>query len=74
VDLEVREVILAEELERGLHSFDGWDLLTELDQTHAPPDEITDEHAVEAMRLSQHIVGISNALAHLGMLSIQDIP
>jgi hypothetical protein len=58
-DLEVREVILVEELERGLHFSDGRDL-------SAPLDKV--------MQLSQCIMGISNALVDLGMLPMQDIP
>jgi hypothetical protein len=46
----------------------------ELDQARALVDGSTDERATEAMRLSQRVVGISNALADLGMLPIQDIP
>jgi hypothetical protein len=73
-DLEVHEVALAEELERGLHSCDGRDWSAEVDLARALVDGITDRHATEAMLLSQRIVGISNALANLGMLPIQDIP
>jgi hypothetical protein len=51
-NLEVCEVILVEELERSLHSSDGWDLSVKLDQAHVLIDGITDEHAAEAMRLA----------------------
>jgi hypothetical protein len=70
----VREVILAEEKECGLHSSDGWDLSMEIDKAHALMDGITDERAAEVMPLSQHVVAISTALVDLGMLPVQDIP
>jgi hypothetical protein len=68
VELEVHEVILVEELEHGLHSSDGWDLLVELDKAHALANGITDACAVEAMRQSQRVMGFSNAMVDLGML------
>jgi hypothetical protein len=45
-------------------------LSTELDQARALEDGIIDECATKAMQLSQHIVGISNALADVGMLFV----
>jgi hypothetical protein len=56
-----------------MQSTDGRDLSVELDQACSFADGITDEHAAEAMRLSQHAVGISIALANLGMLHVQYI-
>jgi hypothetical protein len=53
-DLEVCDVILADELERGLHSSNGWNLSVELDKAHALTDRITNERTGEARRLSQH--------------------
>jgi hypothetical protein len=44
-DLEVQEAILAEELERGLHLPDAWDLLVELNKAHTHVDKINDERA-----------------------------
>jgi hypothetical protein len=73
VVLEVREAILAKELERGLHSFDGQDLSVELDKARALADGITDERMAEAMQLTRLVMGISNALVNLGMLLVQDI-
>jgi hypothetical protein len=55
----VQEAILAEEQACNLHPFNGRDLLVELEEICAP---------------SQLFVVISNALVHLGMLPIQDIP
>jgi hypothetical protein len=46
----------------------------ELDRTCAHVDRINSERATEAGRLSQLVVGISNALVNLGMLPIEDIP
>jgi hypothetical protein len=74
MDMEVQEVILAEDQARGLHPFDGWDLSAELEEIHARVDGIAGEHVAEARRLSQLAVGISNALVNLGMLHIWDIP
>jgi hypothetical protein len=37
-------------------------------------DEIEGECAAEAGQLSQLVMGISNALANLGMLPVQGIP
>jgi hypothetical protein len=36
-------------------------------------DRINGEHTAEAGRLSQLVVGFSNALVHLGLLPIHDI-
>jgi hypothetical protein len=41
-DLEVREVILVEELEHGQHPTDGQDLSAEPDKFHARVDRIDD--------------------------------
>jgi hypothetical protein len=49
------------------------DLSAELEKTHARMDRINGERATEAGRLSQLVMGISNALVDLGMLPIQDI-
>jgi hypothetical protein len=46
-DLEVREAILVEELERGLHPPDKQDLSAELDKAHARLDRIDSERAIE---------------------------
>jgi hypothetical protein len=73
-ELEVQEVILAEEQACGLHPHDGRDLAVELEGIHARVDKIRGEHATEARQLSQLVMEISNALADLGMLPIQDIP
>jgi hypothetical protein len=46
----------------------------ELEETRVRVDGIKGERAVEAGRLSQLVMGISNALVDLGMLHVQDIP
>jgi hypothetical protein len=69
-NLEVREAILAEEQESGLHAPDGRDLSAKLDKTHAREDRKNDECAAEAGRLSQQVMGIANALVDLDMLPV----
>jgi hypothetical protein len=65
--------MLAEEQECSLHPTNGRDLSLGLDTTRACMDRINDEHAAEARRLSQLVMGISDALVNLGMLPVQDI-
>jgi hypothetical protein len=48
----------------------GRDLSAKLEETHACMDGINDECTTEAERLSQLVMGISNALVNLGMLPI----
>jgi hypothetical protein len=73
-DLLVQEVMLAEEQARGLHPHDRWDLSAELEGMHTCVDGIEGERAIDAGQLSQLAVEISNALADLGMLPVQNIP
>jgi hypothetical protein len=73
-DLEVPEAKLAEEQACVLHSFDGWDLLAELEELHACMAMVVDEHAINAGELLQLVLEISNVLVNLGMLPIQHIP
>jgi hypothetical protein len=73
-DLVVREAILAEELERGLHPPNGWDPSVELDKAPAHVDKIDGERAAEAEPLSRQVIRISGVLVDLGMLPIQNIP
>jgi hypothetical protein len=47
MDMGVREVILAEELERGLRHPDGHDRLAERDETHPRVHGIADDRAAE---------------------------
>jgi hypothetical protein len=55
-DLGVREVILAEELERGMHHTNGRNLLAELDETHAQVHKIADNRAAEEGQLSRRLI------------------
>jgi hypothetical protein len=56
MDLEVREAILADELEHSLHPHDGQGLTVELDKAQARMDRIDSESATEAERLSRQVV------------------
>jgi hypothetical protein len=73
-DLEVREVILVEELERGLHPTNERDLSMELDKAPSRVDRIDCEHVAEVKQLSQQVVWISSILVDLGLLPVHDIP
>jgi hypothetical protein len=67
--LEVQEAMMAEEQARGMHMrFVG---RVRGDSCMRGQDQ--GEHTTEAGHLSQLVVGISNALADIGMLPIQDI-
>jgi hypothetical protein len=74
IDLKVHEVKLAEEQARGLHPFDGRDLLAELEKLRARVTGVEDERAAKARKLSSLVMGTSNALVDLGALPIRDIP
>jgi hypothetical protein len=74
MDLGVREVILAEELEHGLRHLDGCNMLVELDETRAQVHGITDGRATEAGRLSRCLIWVAGVLINLGMSPIEDIP
>jgi hypothetical protein len=74
MDLELREVKLAEEQACDLHSFDGWDLMAELEELHTHMAGVKYEHAAKASKLSTLVVGISNALVNLRRLPIYDTP
>jgi hypothetical protein len=56
MDLEVQEVILAEELECGLHPPDGHDLSAVLDKAQTCVDRTTSDHAAEAEQLSWQVM------------------
>jgi hypothetical protein len=74
MDLDMQKAMLVEEQACDLHPHNRRDLLAELEEIHARVDEIEGERAVEAGQLSQLVMEISNALADLGMLLVQDIP
>jgi hypothetical protein len=60
MDLELQEALLVEEQAHGLHPFNGWDLLVELEGIHMHMDGIESECASEAEELSQLVMEISN--------------
>jgi hypothetical protein len=57
-----------------LHSFDGRDLLVELQELHTRVADVEDECTIEARELSQLVMEISNTLVDLWMVPIRDIP
>jgi hypothetical protein len=65
---------LIEEQAHGLYSFDGRDLLTELEELHERVARVESERAIEAMQLSWSVMEISDALVNLGAFPIRDIP
>jgi hypothetical protein len=73
MDLEMCEVILAEELECGLHPLDGHDLPMELDESRAWVDGIADDCVVEVGRLSRQLMWVVSVLIDLGLLPIEQI-
>jgi hypothetical protein len=73
-DLEMHEVILAEELEDGLHPPDEQDLSAELDKARACVDRTTDDRVAKAECLSWQVMHVAGILVDLGLLSIVDIP
>jgi hypothetical protein len=73
-DLEVQEVILAEEQAHSLHPVNGRDLFLELKETRACMDEIKGGRIAKAEQLSQMVMKISSMLFDLGIFPIQEIP
>jgi hypothetical protein len=70
----VREAILSEVLDRGLHPSDELDLPVEMDKTRARVDRIDSNCVAEAEQLLLQVMRISSILVILDMLPIQDIP
>jgi hypothetical protein len=56
MDLEVREVILTEELEHDLHPMNRRDPSAKLDKAHSCVYSINRKHATEAEQLSQWVM------------------
>jgi hypothetical protein len=73
-DLEVREGIMAEELEHGLHHSYGHNLLMELYNACTRANEIAGDQAVEAERLSRQLMRVVSVLIDLGLSPIEYIP
>jgi hypothetical protein len=65
---------LEEDHPQGLHSFNGRDLLTELEERHECVVGVENERVAEAVTLSRSVMGISYSLVNLGAFPIQDIP
>jgi hypothetical protein len=58
----------------GLYSFDERDLSVEPEELHEHVARVEGECAAEAVKLSQSIVEVSDALVDLGVFPIRDIP
>jgi hypothetical protein len=58
----------------GLYSFDGRDLLVELEELHEYVAGVENKRAAKAMQLSRSVMEISDALVDLGVFPIRDIP
>jgi hypothetical protein len=61
---------LVEEHAWGLYSFDGRDLLAELEELHERMAGIDSECITEVVQLSWSVVEISDALVNLGVVPI----
>jgi hypothetical protein len=59
---------------RSLHSFDGHDLPTELEELHARVARVEEEHVTVAGEMVALVVEASNTLMDLGMLPIWEVP
>jgi hypothetical protein len=69
-ELTMREAKLAEEQGHDLHSLDGCDLSTELEELRVLVARAEEEHAVEVGKLALLVIEASNTLVDLGMLPI----
>jgi hypothetical protein len=67
-DREWREEKLAEDQAWGLYSFDGRDLLAEVEKLCERVARIEDDRAIEADLLSWLVRGISDVLAAFGLV------
>jgi hypothetical protein len=65
---------LVEEEAWGLYSFDGRDLSAELEELHEHVAVVESECATVAVKLSQSVMEVFDALVNLGTFPIQDIP
>jgi hypothetical protein len=74
IDLEVHEVILAKELERGQRPSDGQDMLAELKKICTHVDRINVDRVAEAERLSQQVMRVAGILVDLGLPPVEHIP
>jgi hypothetical protein len=74
MDLEWHEEKLTEEQARGHCSFDGRDLLVELEELRGHMAGVESERVAEAVQLSRSVMKISDALVDLGVFAIWYIP
>jgi hypothetical protein len=70
----VCEAILFEELESGLRHPNRFDLLAELDETHARVHGIADDRATEAGWLSRRLIQVAGVLIDLGLSVVGQNP
>jgi hypothetical protein len=54
----------------GLYSFDGRDLLVELEELHKRMAGVENERAIKVVHLSRSVMEISDALVDLGVFPI----
>jgi hypothetical protein len=71
--MEVCKVILAVELECGLHPPDGWDLSAELDKADASVNRTVDYCASKVEWPSRQVMQVASVLVDLGLLFVDDI-
>jgi hypothetical protein len=72
--MKVWEVKLAEEEACNLYSFDGCDMLVELEELCALLTEAEEERGTEARKLAVLVVEACNTLMNHGMLPIVEVP
>jgi hypothetical protein len=65
---------LEKEQAHGLHSFNGRDLLAELEELRERVAGVESDRATENMTLSWSVMGISDALVDLSMFPIREMP
>jgi hypothetical protein len=73
-DLKMREAKLADEQARGQYSFEGPDLLAELEELCMRVARVEEEHAVEAWELEVLVIEALNTLIDFGMLPFWEVP
>jgi hypothetical protein len=72
-NLERQEKKLVEEQAWGLYSSNGQDLSVELEELREHVAGVEGEHGIEAMKLSQLVLEISDSLVDLGVFPIWDV-
>jgi hypothetical protein len=72
--MKVREVKLVEEQACDLHSFDGHDLLVELEELRVRVARAEEKRATKVGKLAALVIEAANTLMDLGMLPVREIP